>query len=344
MQQSSEQKYHITSGYESIDSLEWGEFVVNHPDGTIFQTPEYFQIHQGAKGFTPHVFTAHSNANMLVGVMVVIVSKVYEGFIGNLTARAIIAGGPLVVNNDPEIATALLEYYHKDKNIKVVYSQFRNLFDVTNIAPAFTKLHARYEEHLNIHIDLTADEDSLWQNVKSRRRTSIKQALKKGVTVQRLLLETDIETAYNIIEDLYLRTKLPLADRTLFTNAFQIMHKNGMLRIYGAVYEGQIIGTMFILSYNGRFYDWYAGSLKEFYKYNPNDLLPWEVLSQARAESFRLFDFGGAGKPGVPYGVRDYKIQFGGEFVNFGRYEIAHNRLIFALMRYAFKAWQLFRK
>lgn len=122
------------------------------------------------------------------------------------------------------------------------------------------------------------------------------------------------------------------------------MHKNGMLHVYGAMFEEQIIGAMFIFNYNGIFYDWYAGSLKEFYKLSPNHLLPWEILLHARAESCKRFDFGGAGKPGVPYGVRDYKIQFGGQFVNFGRYEIAHNPLLFSLMNFAFKVWQLFRK
>ena len=34
--------------------------------------------------------------------------------------------------------------------------------------------------------------------------------------------------------------------------------------------------------------------------------------------------FGGAGKPDKPYGVRDYKLKFGGQLVNWGRFEKVH--------------------
>jgi lipid II:glycine glycyltransferase (peptidoglycan interpeptide bridge formation enzyme) len=40
---------------------------------------------------------------------------------------------------------------------------------------------------------------------------------------------------------------------------------------------------------------------------------------------YRIYDFGGAGRPGEPYGVRDFKAKFGGELVDFGRHSYVHS-------------------
>jgi lipid II:glycine glycyltransferase (peptidoglycan interpeptide bridge formation enzyme) len=44
-------------------------------------------------------------------------------------------------------------------------------------------------------------------------------------------------------------------------------------------------------------------------------------MEWAHEQGFRSYDSGGAGKPGVAYGVRDFKAKFGGQLVNYGRYQ-----------------------
>jgi hypothetical protein len=41
----------------------------------------------------------------------------------------------------------------------------------------------------------------------------------------------------------------------------------------------------------------------------------------------------GAGKPGSEYGVRDYKIQFGGELIEYGRYIRINQKLLYHIGR-----------
>jgi len=43
------------------------------------------------------------------------------------------------------------------------------------------------------------------------------------------------------------------------------------------------------------------------------------------------FDFMGAGKPGISYGVRDFKKQFGGEEVEHGRFIKVLNPFLYKL-------------
>lgn len=337
---SAENKYTIVSHPDQIDRQQWETFVAGHPQGTIFQTPDYADVHANAPGFTPFVL-AIMDDNTLVGILVAIISRVYkQPPLSYFTSRAIVSGGPLVKDNDPALAALLIEKYATEMSHRVIYSQFRNSFDMSSFKEAFAKVHAKYEEHLNILVDLTKTEATLWSEVRPQRRNKIRKAQKNGLTVRELEDSDSIEQSYPILKEVYQHAKLPLFEPSLFTNAFKRLHPKKMLKIYGVFLNEQLIGTMYTLCFNGRIYDWYAGSYRKHYTSNPNDILPWEIFLQSQAEGFTLFDFGGAGKPNVPYGVRDYKILFGGTVVNYGRYEMTHNSAIFALMRVAFRLWQ----
>ncbi len=95
--------------------------------------------------------------------------------------------------------------------------------------------------------------------------------------------------------------------------------------MYGAFLNDDLIGIMFTLQYKNIVYDLYAGSKSKYYDKNPNDIIPWEVFNICKNEGKTIFDFGGAGKPVVHYGVRDYKMKFGGKLVNYGRLTLVHN-------------------
>lgn len=84
-------------------------------------------------------------------------------------------------------------------------------------------------------------------------------------------------------------------------------------------------------------YDYYAGSLSSEYDKHPNDIIPWEIFKYYQKGGYLQFDFGGAGKPNIPYGVRDYKLKFGGELVNHGRYLFIHQQIFFLLLKLALK-------
>ena len=45
----------------------------------------------------------------------------------------------------------------------------------------------------------------------------------------------------------------------------------------------------------------------------------------------------GAGVPGVPYGVRDFKAEFGGEMVEHGRFLNVRKPLLYAIGKIAVK-------
>ncbi|MDH3683348.1 MAG: GNAT family N-acetyltransferase, partial [Acidimicrobiia bacterium] len=83
--------------------------------------------------------------------------------------------------------------------------------------------------------------------------------------------------------------------------------------------------SLCLLAHDGVVTYWYTGALREYSKLRASDLMVWRALEIAAARGSHTFDFGGAGKPDEEYGVRDFKVKFGGELVNFGRNVSVHS-------------------
>ncbi|MCP5048325.1 MAG: GNAT family N-acetyltransferase, partial [bacterium] len=181
-----------------------------------------------------------------------------------------------------------------------------------------------YEEHLDILMDLTQTQEELSSKMHKERRHNVRRAVNKGTEFKELILPEEIETGLNLLTETYKRVKLPLAHPTLFNAAYIILYPKQMVRYFGAVNNGKLIGMRIVLTYKDLVYDWYAGASHQDRNKYPNDFLPWKIILWGKEQGFHTFDFGGAGKPGVPYGVRDYKLKFGGELVNYGRFLNVH--------------------
>jgi lipid II:glycine glycyltransferase (peptidoglycan interpeptide bridge formation enzyme) len=278
----------------------------------------------------------------IVGSLLSVLMKEGGGLKGYFSRRCIVWGGPLVKNERSEVYSELLEKFQEVGGKKAIYTQFRNFFDLADVRTLFDNLGWQFEEHLNILIDLSKTEEMLWKEVHSKRRNEIRRAEKEGTSVRVLEKKDEFDTTYDILKEVYDRAKLPLPGIQFFRRAYDVLGTDHF-KIFLAVNEEKIIGTMYVLCFRDIMYDWYAGSYQAYYKKYPNDLIPWKAFLWGKENGFKTFDFGGAGKPDVPYGVRDYKKKFGGGVVNFGRFEKIHKPLLFQFGKLGFKVWQKFK-
>ncbi|UCG30860.1 MAG: peptidoglycan bridge formation glycyltransferase FemA/FemB family protein [candidate division WOR-3 bacterium] len=307
-----------------LDRQIWSDFVRDHPKGNIFQTPEMYDVYSNTKHNEPLLFAVVSDNGAVQGLLVAVLLREFDGPLGGLTTRSVVWGGPLVAHDDLNILALLLRAYEKEIRARALYTQFRNLWDIDKLQPNFLELKYSYKDHLNIIIDLTKSEQSLWDEMHSKRRNEIRKAYKEGVKVRELDGKDDIDTSYEILKGVYAQAGLPLADKTMFQGAFRVLGPHQMIRYFGAFIDDKLIGVICILAYKDLLYDWYAGSRFEFLRKYPNDILPWEVFKWGKANGYSTFDFGGAGSPDKDYGVRRFKQKFGGAILNFGRFEKIH--------------------
>ncbi len=79
--------------------------------------------------------------------------------------------------------------------------------------------------------------------------------------------------------------------------------------------------TMENIGENGVVYEWYECGMNAAYKDQyPSVMATWAGMQYAHEQGCARYDMMGAGVPGVPYGVRDFKSEFGGTLVEHGRW------------------------
>ena len=325
-----------------LDAIE--SFVKAHPDGNYFQSTLFYNACKSDPLLTPYYFTAYAESNQLVGVMLVFRQVQFSTFpLSFLSSRTIIWGGPLVFEDEPSLVEGLLQAYRK-AGPTVIYTQTRNLYRQDRKWDTLRALGYAYEDHLNILIDLERTEEQLWQEVHSKRRNEIRRATREGTRFEVLQGQDGLKDCYAILKEVYKRARLPLPPLAHFESLLANSREQQGLKVFVAKFEQKIIGCMLCLAYGDTLFDYYAGAHQRYYSKYPNDLIPWEVFKWSKQNGYRKFDFGGAGKPGVPYGVRDYKKKFGGELVNFGRYEKIHYPRIYRFVTSGFKMLKALKK
>lgn len=319
--------------FHNCESEKWDLYVYHHARGTIFQTSSYLVCHSNHYNSETFGFAAVEGDD-IVGLVAGIISYNYFFPINHLTRRAVIEGGPIANNKQIEekLNTVVASYTRK----KAIYTQYRNLWDMGEARPAMERLGYVYEPHLDIIHDLTVEKECIIKNISKNKRGNIHKSLNKG-TVFREAEETEWNRCIDLILGTYKRVGLPCQSQAYFMNAFQSM--SDYVKVFVAEIKGTIIGTRVELCFKDLVYDWYAGADDNYKNYYPNDILPYSILIWGKENGFKSFDFGGAGKPDVPYGVRDHKLKFGGQMVEYGRFEKINNKLVYSIAS-KFIAWK----
>lgn len=312
-----------------INRVEWASFVESHPKGNVFQTPQMFDVYQLTPGYAAEVIVLEQDKQM-VGMMMWVVMR-EKGLKARFSARSIIQGAPIAKDDKPEYIIALLEAYEKMRDKSVIYTQVRNHFEMLTVNDAFQQCGYRFESHLNFIITMD-NEEAVWNRIGKGRIKQIKKAQKNGLYVDVYepgqITDELIAQGYEVIRSVYQRAGLPLTD----LEQIKATNRHGLLVMFVVRNaEGEVLGCRFGLLYRDSIYGWYAGSYSQYYSLFPNDILIWETLRWGINHGYRTFDYGGAGEPNKPYGVRAFKQQMGGTLVNFGRYEKIHRGLMYKI-------------
>jgi serine/alanine adding enzyme len=310
---------------ESFDNKEWDDFVSSHPNGNIFQTSMMADIYRKTKNYSPICLAAkNSDSGDILAVMQGAIITEMKGLLSSFSSRAVIQGGPLFIDSDEglEAAQKLCEHYNKLIGGKVVYTQIRNMWDTEKSKTMLASMKYDYDQHLDFLIDLDREESAIWIDIQKSRRKGVNRAEKSGIVVSRVSNKDELFLCYDLVLETYKKFKIPIADVSIFESIYDDLSSDGYADFFIAMKDGNAVGTRITLNYKDMVYDWYAGSKTEVDYVD--EALVWHVLKE-NAGKYKVFDFGGAGHPDKPYGVREFKRRFGGEMVNFGRYERVHS-------------------
>ncbi len=311
----------------------WQDFVLQNPQGNIFHTPQMFQVYTAAKNHAPHLWAAQQGAQILALFLPVELS-LYPGLARHFTTRAVVYGSTLCQPDAQGYAALdeLLRHYRRNASPAVLYTELRNLHQQTDQRTVLESNGFIYEDHLDYLVDLNRPPEEIFNQIGKRTQKNLRQEMKKNrVFVEELRSRDQIPEWYRVLKRTYQARSVPLADISLFYAAYDILTPLKMVRFSQALINHTVAAVSVELLYKDRVFGWYGGTQREFTAFIPNEILTWSILQWGAQNGYALYDFGGAGKPGEPYGVRDFKAKFGGQLVNFGRYVYKNHPMRLAL-------------
>lgn len=319
----------LHSKFGKIDRQQWLQLLEQSSNRSIFQAPECYEFYDSLSFMEAFVFGVEENG-LLKGIIVGFLLRDGGKIKGFFSRRAIINGGPLIADDiSDEALSQLLSACVKALKKKAIYVESRNLSDYSKHRDVFARCGFRYEEHLGYIVE-TPDQETFVKRIEKRRMQSVRSALKNGVEIVTDPTEPEIREFYTLLEDLYrTRVKTPLYPFEFFRNLAS--RDFGLFLLLR--YEGRIIGGQVSLCLkNHAVYDLFmTGDDIAYKKLRPSTLATYSGIWYAANNGYKYCDLMGAGKPGQKYGVRDFKASFGGNLVEYGRYQFLCSRFLFGI-------------
>jgi lipid II:glycine glycyltransferase (peptidoglycan interpeptide bridge formation enzyme) len=217
----------------------------------------------------------------------------------------------------------------------VLFAEVRPLHASGPERVALEKCGYDYLDYLNYVVDTRQPLEVLWKRVRESARSSIRKSQRQGLEVRHIDSADAVDRFYPLLRETYRRADTPLADRSLFDAAVAILRPQGMIE-FTSVYDGdRPLAINAMLLFGKQVFGWYSGSMR-VRGASQMDLLHWHEIAWSCEQGYSRYDFGGAGWPNVPYGVRDFKAKFGGDLVCYGRYRKVYSRWKMALAERAY--------
>ena len=352
--------------YPDIDPQQWQALIDSSPYATWFQTPEAYEFYAAnsdemmpfaigveekeckveslkfkgeenseAETTASTPYTLHPTP-ALKGVIVGYITRERNPLKQYFTRRAIIYGGPLLANDiSDEALSALLTSITKLPSLQggdggrltPIYIEIRNFNDYSRWKEIFNINGFNYQKHLDYHINTTSL-DQAQSRIGKHRWRYIRLSMRDGAKIVEHPTIEQVQAFYTILQDLYTtKVRTPLWSWEFFEKLYHVEHAKYIL----VELDGQIVGGTACVCLPGRaVYEWYACGLDNCRDdIRPLSVAIWGEMQYAAENGYPLFDFMGAGKPDEPYGVRDFKAEFGGELVEHGRFLCIRKPLLY---------------
>ena len=313
--------------YSQIDRQQWKTLVSASETGTWFQSPEAYDFFASMPELMePFVYGVEKDGH-LCAVCVGYVTKERNPLRQFFTRRAIITGGPAIandcINEEVLLLLSTLNFQLSTRSCAPIYIECRNFNDYSCWKSAFTAAGFDYMPHLNFHVDPSVN------NLSDNRKRQLK---KSDAVTEPARSEEEIREWYKVLSKLYrTKVKTPLWPVEFFLSAF----RRNIAKFLLVKHEGNVIGGSMVVSDQRTVYEWFECGLNAEYKDQyPSVMATFAGIQLAHQSGCARYDMMGAGEPGVPYGVRDFKSEFGGALVEHGRF-----LSICKPMLYRFGAW-----
>ena len=171
-------------------------------------------------------------------------------------------------------------------------------------------------------IDLTADEDALWGDLRKKWRQYVNKARSAGVVV--VDAEGDrLGDFYRIYRDTADRAGFLIRTEQAYRDVWEAYRPHGLARLlFAQTADGEPIATLFLVRAGPRVVEPYGGMTQAGGESRANYLLKWEAIRSSREQGATSYDLWGLATGGIAH----FKTGFGGREVHYiGAWDLVLN-------------------
>lgn len=190
-------------------------------------------------------------------------------------------------------------------------------------------------------IDLTQSEEKLAANLKSKTRYNIGLAQKKGVEIREQSDQEGMNVYLEILQETIKRQGFYAHNPEYFKTMWKALGQSGMMRIFQAVYQDQVLASWIVFIFDQVLYYPYGASRQVHRDVMASNLLMWGLIMFGKKSGCHTFDLWGSLGPEPDkkhpwYGFHRFKEGYGGQLTRFlGSYDLILNHPLYKLFRIA---------
>ncbi|MBN1038440.1 MULTISPECIES: peptidoglycan bridge formation glycyltransferase FemA/FemB family protein [unclassified Clostridium] len=317
-------------------SEKWNEYINKLPLSfrDIYFKSEYYKLYENGKDKVAKLFVYEEEDNLAIYPFIMSKIKGYDlknEYYDIETAYGY--GGPLANTKNlvflNEFEDAFREFCKKN-NIIAEFVRFHPLLNNHTIFISDIKVcHNRTTTYINLNKSI----DDIWsQDIISKNRNVIRKAKKSG-------LVTEFSFDLNEFKKVYIETMDRLnAGKNYYFNDKYFDDLNKLEHVCINVKLNDItVASGIFLQGDEIFHYHLSGSLKEYLKYCPNNLLLWTAIEYGKNAGFSKFHFGGGLTDSENDSLYKFKKSFCKDVSEFYIGKRIHNKEIYY---YLIKKWE----
>ena len=171
-------------------------------------------------------------------------------------------------------------------------------------------------------LDLTPNEETLLQEMKSKTRYNIRLAKRKGVVIKQATSEKDINEFLKINQETAKRDKFQVHENQYYHDLLKFFKDTDpKIKLFLAQYQGKTIAAIIVAFFNQTAIYLHGASANEYRNLMAPHLLQWTAIKIAKKLGFKQYDFWGIApndQPNHPWsGITRFKKGFGGKEINY---------------------------
>ncbi|PIE87905.1 MAG: hypothetical protein CSA04_04625 [Bacteroidetes bacterium] len=297
---------------------EWASFVEHHPHGSPFQHPDCHALFS-SYGKLPHKALLHfDQEDHIDGIITAYPCSFFPQW--PAIPHALIGiNAPLVDPHcTPLQAQTILYQLHsalrKSKNRQTPLIEVREMNGKSGSPYRTGSTKTRL--YLNLVKEITSPETILQGSSPTLKR-EIQRIRRSPFTTEEAVKE-DLVPLLHLFKRLYRKIRKPMIAKSILRGIVDSKREQYSFRLIVTKREGRICGGALLGFCKETCYEWYIVSDRTIK--DSGVATTWGAMEYAQQRGYKQFDFMGIGREGIPYGVRRFKLKFGGTITTYHRY------------------------